>query len=131
MIGDIVGLGKTLMATAFAKIFQDDHFLETLIICPRNLVSMWEDHVTEYRLRAKVLSLSGVTRELAKLRRYRVVLIDESHNLRNREGSDIGRIRNISRTTKAGASCSRPPRTTRRTSTSPTSCGSSLRRIET
>jgi PLD-like domain/SNF2-related domain len=87
LIGDVVGLGKTLMATALAKIFQEDHFTETLIICPRNLVKMWEDYVSEYRLIAKVLSATRATRELPDLRRYRVVLIDESHNLRNREGS--------------------------------------------
>jgi hypothetical protein len=86
LIGDVVGLGKTLMATALAKIFQDDHFTETLIICPRNLVPMWEDYVAEYRLLAKVLSVTKASRELPELRRYRVVLIDESHNLRNREG---------------------------------------------
>ena len=32
LIGDVVGLGKTLMATALARIFEDDHGLETLII---------------------------------------------------------------------------------------------------
>lgn len=86
LIGDVVGLGKTLMATALAKIFQDDHFTETLIICPKNLVKMWEDYVSEYRLLAKVLSVTRVQNELPSLRRYRVVLIDESHNLRNRAG---------------------------------------------
>ena len=86
LIGDVVGLGKTLMATALAKIFQDDHFTETLIICPKNLVKMWEDYVSEYRLLAKVLSVTKAIRELPDLRRYRVVLIDESHNLRNRAG---------------------------------------------
>src|SRR5207249_9760776 len=86
LIGDVVGLGKTLMATAVARIFEDDHDLETLIICPKNLVSMWEDHRMQYRLRAKVLSISRIIAELPKLRRYRLVLIDESHNLRNREG---------------------------------------------
>lgn len=86
LIGDVVGLGKTLMATALAKIFQDDHFTETLIICPKNLVKMWEDYVAEYRLLAKVLSITQAARELPELRRYRVVLIDESQNLRNREG---------------------------------------------
>ena len=44
VIGDVVGLGKTLMATALARIFEDDHGLETLIICPKNLVPMWEDY---------------------------------------------------------------------------------------
>jgi len=74
------------MATALARIFEDDHDLETLIICPKNLVSMWEDYRSQYRLRAKVLSISRAIGELPKLRRYRIVLIDESHNLRNREG---------------------------------------------
>ena len=86
VIGDVVGLGKTLMATALARIFEDDHGVETLIICPKNLVPMWEDYRQQYRLRAKVLSVTRVQKELPDLRRYRLVLIDESHNLRNREG---------------------------------------------
>ena len=86
IIGDVVGLGKTLMATALARVFEDDHGLETLILCPKNLVPMWEDYREQYRLRARVLSVSRVIKELPDLRRYRLVLIDESHNLRNREG---------------------------------------------
>ncbi|MEG3874091.1 MULTISPECIES: helicase-related protein [unclassified Microcoleus] len=86
MIADVVGLGKTMIATALARVLQDDSFLETLIICPKNLVAMWEDYVSKYRVIAKVMSISRVQDELKDLRRYRVVLIDESHNLRNREG---------------------------------------------
>ena len=86
IIGDVVGLGKTLMATALARIFEDDHDIETLIISPKNLVRMWEDYRQQYRLRAKVISITNVQRELPELRRYRLVLIDESHNLRNRDG---------------------------------------------
>jgi hypothetical protein len=87
LIGDVVGLGKSMMATALAKVFEDDYHTETLIICPKNLVSMWEDYAHRYRLHAKVLPLSKVLTELPeRTRRYRLVLIDESHNLRNREG---------------------------------------------
>ena len=86
LIGDVVGLGKTLMATAVARIFEEDYGLETLIICPKNLVPMWEDYAYQYQLRARVLSLSRVLGKLPSLRRYRLVVIDESHNLRNREG---------------------------------------------
>jgi SNF2 family DNA or RNA helicase len=87
LIGDVVGLGKTLMASALCRIFQEEpHFLETLIICPKNLVPMWSDYVHQYRLAARVMSVSTVIAQLAKTPRYRVVLIDESHNLRNREG---------------------------------------------
>ena len=86
MIGDVVGLGKTLMGTALARILEDDYGMETLIICPKNLVAMWEEYRQDYGLRGTVLSLSRVDKELPTLRRYRLVLIDESHNLRNREG---------------------------------------------
>jgi len=93
LIGDVVGLGKTLIATALARIFEDDHDIETLIICPKNLVPMWEDYRIRYRLRSKVLSISQVISELPELRRHRLVLIDESHNLRNREGKRYRVIR--------------------------------------
>src|SRR6266487_6606648 len=93
LIGDVVGLGKTLMATALAKIFQDDHNTETLILCPKNLVKMWQDYVDQYRLIAKVLPITGTMSSLPDLRRYRIVLIDESQNLRNPEGKRYRAIR--------------------------------------
>ena len=93
LIGDVVGLGKTLMATAVARIFEDDYGLETLILCPKNLVRMWEDYAHTYRLRAQVLSQSQAINKLPTLRRYRLVVIDESHNLRNREGKRYRAIR--------------------------------------
>ena len=86
LIGDVVGLGKTLIATAVARIFEDDLGTQTLIICPKNLVRMWEEYRDQYGLRARVLSISRVLGELPNLRRYHQVIIDESHNLRNREG---------------------------------------------
>jgi superfamily II DNA or RNA helicase len=89
LLGDVVGLGKTLMATAVAKIFQEDDDSNTLIICPPKLQPMWEQHLQQYQLTGRVLSLGKVIEELgrADAPRYRLVVIDESHNLRNREGS--------------------------------------------
>ena len=86
IIGDVVGLGKTITGTALVKMFEEDYLLETLIICPKNLIGMWEDYVHRYQLRAKIISITQAQTELPKMRRYRIVLIDESHNLRNREG---------------------------------------------
>lgn len=86
IIGDVVGLGKTLMATAISKIFEDDFGLKTLIICPKNLVQMWEDYRLQYQLHAKVIPVTNVHRELQQLGEFQLVLIDESHNLRNRNG---------------------------------------------
>lgn len=88
LLGDVVGLGKTLMATAVAKIFQEDDDSNTLIICPPKLQPMWEQHVQQYQLTGRVLSLGKVIEELGRpdAPRYRLLIIDESQNLRNREG---------------------------------------------
>ena len=94
LLGDVVGLGKTLMATALARVFQDPpRSLETLILCPKNLVGMWEDYAHRYRLIAKVVSVTQAQNVLPELRRYRVAIIDESHNLRNREGRRWAAVR--------------------------------------
>ncbi len=94
LIGDVVGLGKTLTATAVAKLFEETFFTEVLIICPKNLVEMWEDYRHEYQLRGKVQSISMVRDDFVeKTRRYRVVIIDESHNLRNRDSKRYGFVK--------------------------------------
>lgn len=93
LLGDVVGLGKTLMACAIAKIFQEDDNSNTLIICPPKLQDMWQWHSEEYNLNAHVLSLGRVIDDLPELRRYRLVVIDESHNLRNRESRRYKTIR--------------------------------------
>jgi superfamily II DNA or RNA helicase len=99
LIGDVVGLGKTLMATAVARIMEIDHGLSTLILCPKNLVPMWQHHVEVYGLQAKIVKFSTASEELPKVpARFRLVLIDESHNLRNREGQRYHAIQEYIRT---------------------------------
>jgi superfamily II DNA or RNA helicase len=93
LIGDVVGLGKTLMATALARIMQEDYGMETLVICPKNLVKMWKDYLAEYQIVGEVVSVSNVLNELPDLRRFRLVIVDESHNLRNREGKRFKAIK--------------------------------------
>ncbi len=88
MVGDVVGLGKTMVGTAIARLLQEENGFETLIVCPKNLVAMWEWYREEYRLHGRVLSLSRAARELPNMRRHRLVLVDESHNLRNPKRQD-------------------------------------------
>lgn len=87
LVGDVVGLGKTRIAAAIARVMADDQMLETLILCPKNLTNMWKDYARTFGLRAPhVMSQSVAQRDLPKLARYRLVIIDESHNFRNKEG---------------------------------------------
>jgi hypothetical protein len=93
LLGDVVGLGKTFMATALARLMEDRHDLQTLILCPPNLKPMWNDFRVRYGLRGEVKSLGKVVEELPKQIRHRLVIVDESHNLRNREGSRYKAVR--------------------------------------
>jgi len=86
MIGDVVGLGKTLVGAAISRVLDERYGYDTLVICPKNLKKMWESYRADYRMHAEVMSVSEVIRKLPALRRYKLVIIDESHNLRNREG---------------------------------------------
>ncbi len=88
VVGDVVGLGKTLVATALAATREE----AVLVICPKNLVSMWQETLEEYEIAHKVVPLS-MTKDLPGLRRYKLVIIDESHNLRNKKRKDWAAIR--------------------------------------
>ncbi|WP_345268489.1 helicase-related protein [Nibrella viscosa] len=92
MIGDVVGLGKTITASAVAKIIEMEGYASTLIICPKNLVPMWQKYRDKYSLKAEILSVSKVLNQMPK-GRHKLVIIDESHNLRNREGRRYQQIR--------------------------------------
>ena len=91
IIGDVVGLGKTLVASAVAKTFQEDHGDNVLVICPPKLEKMWRDYLHKYTIAGETLSL-GKTHDLSEMRRYRLVVIDESHNLRNRDSKRYAHI---------------------------------------
>jgi len=82
MLGDVVGLGKTLTAIAVALMLRDEHGYQPLVICPKNLVTMWEEHLEAYDLHGRVVPYS-MSHTLDDMRRYKFVIVDESHTLRN------------------------------------------------
>jgi superfamily II DNA or RNA helicase/HKD family nuclease len=87
LLGDVVGLGKTMMASALIRIFRDDFNLRPVIVCPKNLVPMWEQYNHDWDLGARIIPFSMAHREFPDLpARYKLIVIDESHTLRNPEG---------------------------------------------
>ena len=93
MIGDVVGLGKTITACAIAKVYELNNSCSTLILCPANLQDMWKKYVVKYDMKADIHSMSKPIDE-NNVRHYDLIIIDESHNLRNSEGK---RYQNIKR----------------------------------
>ena len=98
MLGDVVGLGKTLTAVAVALLLLEEHRYSTLVVCPKNLVEMWEDHFAAYQVPGKVVPYSTVVRDLPTLRRYHFVIIDESHTMRNEDRQDYQALHEYIRT---------------------------------
>ena len=94
MIGDVVGLGKTITACAIAKIYEMTFASSTLIICPANLVEMWEKYRDKYDLKADVRSMAKPI-DIENARYYRLIIVDESHNLRNENGKRYQNIKSL------------------------------------
>lgn len=82
MIGDVVGLGKTITACAIAKIYETTYASSTLVICPANLQDMWRKYAVKYDLKVDIMSMSKPI-DVDSARYYRLIIVDESHNLRN------------------------------------------------
>lgn len=94
MIGDVVGLGKTITACAIAKVFEQQYYASTLIICPANLQEMWHKYIQNYDLKADVTSMQKRL-DVENMKYYKLVIIDESHNLINSEGSRYHNIKDL------------------------------------
>ena len=94
MIGDVVGLGKTITACAIAKMYENTFGSNTLIICPANLQDMWGKYRKQYDLKADIRSMAKPI-DVDNARFYKLIIVDESHNLRNSQGMRYRNIRDL------------------------------------
>jgi hypothetical protein len=83
MLGDVVGLGKTLTAVATALMLQAAEDYSTLVLCPKNLQPMWQEHLESTTSTAASSPTRWLTRSCPSSKRFNLVICDESHNLRN------------------------------------------------
>lgn len=84
-LSDVVGLGKTLIASIIAKKLemQNDNF-KAIVICPAALKRNWLDHFELVKLdHRKVVSYDLLKKEQSVAADYDFVIIDESHNFSN------------------------------------------------
>lgn len=92
LLGDVVGMGKTLTATAVAKCYQLDHGGHCVVCCPVKLVEMWREHLRLYDITGEVVPYSQTGKLERPRGRCRLLILDESHNLRNRDTIAWGHI---------------------------------------
>jgi SNF2 family DNA or RNA helicase len=87
LIGDSVGLGKTWIGKKLLEDFAYHLRQKALIICPASLRDMWKEELHDASISAVILSqeeLGQADYETNSLGDVDVILIDESHNFRNR-----------------------------------------------
>ena len=86
ILADVVGLGKSIIATAIAKNLD----LNTVVICPPHLIKSWEGYLTSARVAKTVVSrglIKSAEKSLLK-KRENLIIIDEAHSFRNDLTSD-------------------------------------------
>ncbi len=97
IISDVVGLGKSIIASTIAHNLK----YRTLIIAPPHLVRQWEDYREEFRINARVFS-RGIIKKALEHYEDRVqkdqkwlIIVDEAHNFRNEYTQDYDILKRL------------------------------------
>jgi superfamily II DNA or RNA helicase len=87
-LSDVVGLGKTLVATLIAKRFYytngfiTNHHSSTLFVVPPALVANWEDTIRQIDLKNVRIITTGSLHKIRHPEDYDLIVVDEAHKFR-------------------------------------------------
>ncbi len=94
IIADVVGLGKSIIASTVAH----NLGLKTLIISPPHLMRQWNEYALEFNFNAEVVSMGKLEDAQKFNNRYpeeKLIIIDEAHRFRNEETDSYGMVHEI------------------------------------
>ncbi|HRO85559.1 MAG TPA: helicase-related protein [Niabella sp.] len=99
-LSDVVGLGKTIVATLIAKKFFysngfPSYLSKTLIICPPALKENWEDTLSKFGLHNYKIVTSGSLHKVTKHHDYDLIIVDEAHKFRSDSAEMYFHLQNI------------------------------------
>lgn len=102
-LADVVGLGKTLIATLIAKqfFFRNDfpsYRSHTLIVVPPALKSGWEQTVEQFQLDNTKVITNGSLHKITKPEKYDLIIVDEAHKFRNDTAESYDTLQRICKT---------------------------------
>lgn len=89
MIGDSVGMGKTWIGKKLLEDYAYHQRMKALVVCPAALREMWERELASATIAAQVVTQESLGQvdgrlDIAQYSDVDVILVDESHNFRNR-----------------------------------------------
>ena len=102
-LSDVVGLGKTIVATLIAKKFFysngfPSYLSKTLIICPPALKDNWDDTLSKFGLHNYKIVTSGSVHKVTKQQDYDLIIVDEAHKFRSDTAEMYFHLQNICKT---------------------------------
>ncbi|KAA0441518.1 MAG: helicase [Candidatus Thioglobus sp.] len=102
-LADVVGLGKTMIATLIAKQFLflggRDYNPNILLIVPPALKQNWEDALVKFEIRGKVkIFTNGSLHKITSPKDYDMVIVDEAHKFRNDTAQTYDELQRICKT---------------------------------
>lgn len=98
MIADSVGLGKTWIGKRLLEDYAYHMRQKALVICPASLRSMWQNELRSATIAAHVISQEELGQQDFDVYPWLdvdVILIDESHNFRNRNTQRYGNLERL------------------------------------
>lgn len=87
LISDVVGLGKSIVASTIAKnMLLKEKINEIIIICPPKIIDSWENYNNEFQINARIFSIGLLDDALEYIKNHkakRLIIIDEAHRFVN------------------------------------------------
>ncbi len=102
-LSDVVGLGKTMIATMIAKkfFFHNDfptHLSETLIVVPPALKEGWEEVIHQFGLKYVRIITNGSLHKIRYPDKYDLIIVDEAHKFRNDTSEAYDQLQKLCKT---------------------------------
>ena len=99
-LSDVVGLGKTIVATLIAKKFFysngfPSYLSKTLIVCPPAIKENWEETLYKFGLHNYKIVTSGSLHKINKHNDFDLIIVDEAHKFRSDAAEMYFHLQNI------------------------------------
>jgi superfamily II DNA or RNA helicase len=98
MIADSVGLGKTWIGKKLLEDYAYHQRYKALVICPASLQKMWHDELVNAGIAAHIITQELLGRDefdISDVQDADILLVDESHNFRNRNAQRYENLERI------------------------------------
>src|SRR5216684_3844559 len=98
MIADSVGLGKTWIGKKLLEDYAYHQRYKAIVICPAALQKMWHDELLSAGIAARIVTQEALGRDefdISDVQDADIILVDESHNFRNRNAQRYENLERI------------------------------------